>query len=171
MHNWNGPTVKHVWNNAVHGQHTFLGFHINTTVYHLGQYILHLLLLKSSMLQVDSLGRRWLIRLKCMAAGRTSGRSRGSLSPPEWSCPRPRSCGRERWTASRSLNCNNKNGSRSVSVWQNFQSLGQFLRVYLLFGKILNRHWQFSYAIGQLFIGINGQMLKNNLAIWSHWSR
>ena len=26
------------------------------------------------------------------------------------------------------------------------------------------------YAIGQVFIDVNGQMLKNNLAIWSHWS-
>ena len=26
------------------------------------------------------------------------------------------------------------------------------------------------YAIGQTFIVLNGQILKNILAIWSHWS-
>ena len=148
MYNWNGPTVKHVWNNAVHGQHTFLGFHINTTAYCLGQYILLLLLLKSSMLQVDSLGRRWLIRLKCTAAGRTSGRSRGSLSPPEWSCPRPRSCGRERWTASRSLNCNNKNGSRSV--WPDLEKFCHFGKIF----KVLDNFWGFIYYLGKSWIDI-----------------
>ena len=24
-------------------------------------------------------------------------------------------------------------------------------------------------AIGQIFIGVNGVILKNNLAVWSHW--
>ena len=50
-----------------------------------------------------------------------------------------------------------------------FKVLHNFLRVYLLLGKILDWLWQISCAIGQVFIDINGQMLKNNLAIWSHW--
>ena len=60
--------------------------------------------------------------------------------------------------------------------WQNPQSLGQFLRVFLLFGKFwtdfgkkfyaIEQIW---YIIGPIFIVTNGQMLKNNLAVWSHW--
>ena len=50
-----------------------------------------------------------------------------------------------------------------------FQVLGNILWVYLLFGKISDLFWQILYAIGQVFIDVNGQMLKNNLAIWSHW--
>ena len=52
--------------------------------------------------------------------------------------------------------------------WQNLQSLGQFLKVYLLFGKILDKLWQIKNVIGQVFIDVNGQMLKNKLANWSH---
>ena len=64
-----------------------------------------------------------------------------------------------------------------VSVWPDFAKfrrfgkifkvLGNFLRVYLLFGKILDRLVNF-YAFGQVSIDVNGQMLKNKLAIWSH---
>ena len=50
-----------------------------------------------------------------------------------------------------------------------FKVLGNILWVYLLFGKISDLFWQILYAIGQVFIDVNGQMLKNNLAIWSHW--
>ena len=42
-----------------------------------------------------------------------------------------------------------------LSFWQNRQSLGQFLRVYVLFGKILDRIGQILYAIGQVFIDVN----------------
>ena len=44
-----GTTVKHELNNAMHVLHNFLGFDINTTAFCLGQYSIHLLLLKSSM--------------------------------------------------------------------------------------------------------------------------
>ena len=37
---------------------------------------------------------------------------------------------------------------------------GTFKIVYLVFGKILNLLWQIAYAIGQMFININGQTLK-----------
>ena len=53
---------------------------------------------------------------------------------------------------------------------QTFKSLG-----YFWYGSI--RIWQtfaptfaIFYATGQIFIVINGQRLKTNLAIWSHWS-
>ena len=52
--------------------------------------------------------------------------------------------------------------------WPNLQSLGQFFRIYLLLGKILDRFRQMLNALGQVFIDVNGQILKNNLAIWSH---
>ena len=60
--------------------------------------------------------------------------------------------------------------SESSPFWQNLQSLGQFLRVYLLFGNILDRLWQILYANGQVFIDVNSQMSTNKLVIWSHWS-
>jgi len=60
-------------------------------------------------------------------------------------------------------------------IWRNFdilankiKSLGNFVNVYLVFGKILNPLWRIFYAIGQIFIVVNGQTLLNNLAIWSH---
>ena len=53
-------------------------------------------------------------------------------------------------------------------IWQNFQSLGLFLRVYIQFGKFLGRLWQILYAIWKIFIDVNDKMLKNYLAIRSH---
>ena len=46
MNNQIGPTVKHVWNDAMHRLNIFWGFVINTTAYHLDQYNLHLLYTK-----------------------------------------------------------------------------------------------------------------------------
>ena len=60
-------------------------------------------------------------------------------------------------------------------IWRNFatgkilQVFGSFLTVYLLFGKILSIIWQICEIIGLIFIAANGQILKNNLTIWSHW--
>ena len=45
---------------------------------------------------------------------------------------------------------------------------GQILKASSLFGKILNLFWPKFYTIGQIYTVINGQMLKKNLAIWSH---
>ena len=53
--------------------------------------------------------------------------------------------------------------------WQNLQSLGQFCKGLFYYFTILDRLWQILYAIGQVFIDVNGQMLKKNLAIWSHY--
>ena len=47
--------------------------------------------------------------------------------------------------------------------------MGNFKKHYLLFGKPLYPHWQIFYAVGQIYIVINDQILKNSLAIWSHW--
>ena len=43
------------------------------------------------------------------------------------------------------------------------------------FGKILEKFWWFNYYVGKSWTNfdkfdVNGQMLKNKLAIWSHWS-
>ena len=54
---------------------------------------------------------------------------------------------------------------------ETFKVLDKFSRVYLPFGKILNLLWQILYTFWKIFIDVNDQMLKNNLAIWSHCSR
>ena len=41
--------------------------------------------------------------------------------------------------------------------------------MYVLFGEALNIHWQILYTIGQIYMVINVQILKNSLAAWSHW--
>ena len=46
---------------------------------------------------------------------------------------------------------------------------GKFLTVYFLFDKMLSILWQICDMIGLIFIDVNGQILKNNLTIWSHW--
>ena len=62
-------------------------------------------------------------------------------------------------------------------IWQNYATLAKYLKSwailggYLLLGKIQELLGQIFYAIGQPFGHINGQMLKNNLAIWSHWKQ
>ena len=43
-------------------------------------------------------------------------------------------------------------------------------RVHLVFGEVLSLFGQILYAFGQIFIVANGQIEKNNLVIWSHWS-
>ena len=49
MSNWIGPTVKQLWNYAMHLLHNFFGFDTNTTAFCLGRSSLHLLLIKSSI--------------------------------------------------------------------------------------------------------------------------
>ena len=49
------------------------------------------------------------------------------------------------------------------------KALGKFLMVYLVFGKILIILWQKCFNIGQVFIVVDGQILKNNFGISSHW--
>ena len=45
---------------------------------------------------------------------------------------------------------------------------GDYVRAYLVLGKILNLLWSTFYAIEQIFTVANGLILTNNLAIWSH---
>ena len=62
--------------------------------------------------------------------------------------------------------------TRFGEVWplcQNILRLWQFCMVFLVFGKILNLLWKKFHAIGQIFIVVNGQILKSYLAIWSFW--
>ena len=47
--------------------------------------------------------------------------------------------------------------------------LGKILRDYFVFDKILILLCQKCFTIGQLFVVGDGQILSNNLAIWSHW--
>ena len=58
-------------------------------------------------------------------------------------------------------------------IWRNFakkikQTFSMFQEFYLVFGSILNL-FGLKIAIGQSFIILNGQILKNDLPIWSHW--
>ena len=69
---------------------------------------------------------------------------------------------------------------RSTSSWtvwpdlvkflisQSLQVFGNFLTLYLLFGKMLSLLWQICDIIWLIFIVANGHILKNILTIWSH---
>ena len=54
---------------------------------------------------------------------------------------------------------------------KSFQVFCKILAIYFLFGKKLSLLWQICDVIGLIFIDANGQILKNNLTIWSHWVR
>ena len=51
-------------------------------------------------------------------------------------------------------------------IWQKFKVFGNFLTFYFLFDKIMSIPWK---IVGLIFIIANGQILKNNVTIWSHW--
>ena len=53
--------------------------------------------------------------------------------------------------------------------WNFWKSLVIFRKLYLVFGNILNLLQQ-KIAIRQNVIVVIGQILNNNLAIWSHWT-
>ena len=52
---------------------------------------------------------------------------------------------------------------------KSLQVFGKFLTVFSLFGKMLKLLWQFCDIIVSIFFAANGQILKNNLTIRSHW--
>ena len=52
---------------------------------------------------------------------------------------------------------------------KSLQVFGKILTVYFLFGKTLSILCQICDIIGLIFSVANGQILKNNLTIWSHW--
>ena len=47
---------------------------------------------------------------------------------------------------------------------------GNLSRVYLVFSKMLSLLWQICNCVGLIFIVGNGQILKDNLTVWSHCS-
>ena len=55
---------------------------------------------------------------------------------------------------------------RHLDKLSNF--FGKLLRVYFVFGKIFNIFWQLK-KFGQIWVVVSSQIMKNNLAIWSHW--
>ena len=93
------------------------------------------------------------------------------------------SCGRKKFAAS----CGRVNVAKLFFVgtttqvhcdhiWRNFTTLAKnyksdkFLAVYCLFGKMLSLLWEICAFIGLIFIVINGQILKSNLTISSHYT-
>ena len=51
---------------------------------------------------------------------------------------------------------------------KSLQVFGKFLKVNILFGKMLSLFWRICEIVGLIFCVSNGQILKNNLTIWSH---
>ena len=51
---------------------------------------------------------------------------------------------------------------------KSLQVFVKYLMVNFLFGKMLSLLWQICDIIGLIFIFANGQILKNNISIWSH---
>ena len=50
------------------------------------------------------------------------------------------------------------------------QVFGKFFTVKFVFGKMLSLLWQICNCVGLIFIVGNGQILKDNLTVWSHCS-
>ena len=66
-------------------------------------------------------------------------------------------------------------GGQCDQMWPNFATLARFksiwwivLRIYLVFGKILNIFWRICHTTGLVFIIVNGKNRANHLAVWSH---
>ena len=55
-----------------------------------------------------------------------------------------------------------------LPLWQNFASLWQIIDGLFLICKILILFWRICFIIGIIFIVTSGQILKNNLTMWSH---
>ena len=59
-------------------------------------------------------------------------------------------------------------------IWQNFAALVKYSKSWAIFEGLFTIRqnfgptYQILYAIGQIFVGVKGPMLKTNLAIWSH---
>ena len=57
-----------------------------------------------------------------------------------------------------------------TTLWKILQVFGKLLTVYFLFGKTVNLFWLFCFTYLIIFIVANGQILKHNLTLWSHWA-
>ena len=65
------------------------------------------------------------------------------------------------------------NAHQCDQIWWTFATLAKFYQsgaYFWAFGIILILLWQKCFAIGQVFVAVDGQIFYNNLAIWSHWS-
>ena len=69
-------------------------------------------------------------------------------------------------------------GAQCDQIWRSFANLekklkafGKFWRFYFLICKMFSVLCQIVTLLSKFFIIGNGQMLKNNLNIWSHWWR
>ena len=60
-------------------------------------------------------------------------------------------------------------GHRTQSVRPDWAKFRHFFEG--LCGKFSNTLFQILYAIGQILFVLNGQILKTNLAKWSHWTQ
>ena len=56
-------------------------------------------------------------------------------------------------------------------ILRNFETLGQLFEGLFCLGQNFKPNLVKTLAIGQSYIVVNGPNLKQNLAIWSHWSR
>ena len=61
--------------------------------------------------------------------------------------------------------------SEILALRQNHQSLGQFVEGLFTISQNFKPTRAKFFAIGQDIVDENGQMLNNNLAIWSHWPK
>ena len=52
---------------------------------------------------------------------------------------------------------------QNCAIWQNFKVCGSFLRVQLVFSKIMNLLWQTIFAFGEIFMVSNGQIFQKIL--------
>ena len=58
-------------------------------------------------------------------------------------------------------------------IWRNFATLAKNLKYWVILGGFIYCLANFGTTLasfGQMFVHVNGQMLKNNLATWSHCS-
>ena len=47
-------------------------------------------------------------------------------------------------------------------LWHNFKIIGNFMRVKLVFGKLLNLLWKIQCAFGPIYVFVNGQLLSKH---------
>ena len=58
---------------------------------------------------------------------------------------------------------------QNFALWQKVLSLWPFLEGSFSTWEIFEPIWANYYAIEQMYIAVKGQILKNNISIWSHW--
>ena len=138
MSNWIGPTVKELWNFAMHVLHKFFGFNINATAFCLGQSSLHLLKLKSSMAWFnDKIAHQVVTNID------------------------------EQLIQTVTCWCLDKGIESSVTRFGEISPLWQFFVGFLYCGKIVNLLRQFLNCRANVHCCKGTNIERNNLAIWS----